>query len=73
MVESSFTCTRPDMPVTLKSEPPLKLEKNPIEWSVSDVGEFLQTTDCADKDLVTRLRMEVIKTTFEAVCDEYCL
>ncbi|BFZ09138.1 hypothetical protein BsWGS_12177 [Bradybaena similaris] len=60
MVESSFTCTRPDMPVTLKSEPPLKLEKNPIEWSISDVGEFLQTTDCADKDLVARLRMEEI-------------
>ncbi|XP_005111500.1 scm-like with four MBT domains protein 1 [Aplysia californica] len=59
-VESSFCPSRPAQPVALKSEAPLRLEKNPLEWSVSEVGEFLQTTDCADRELVHRLRMEEI-------------
>ncbi|XP_059151098.1 scm-like with four MBT domains protein 1 [Physella acuta] len=58
--ESSFSSIRPEMPVTLKSEPPLKLDKNPLEWTVSEVGDFLQTTDCADRELVARLKTEEI-------------
>lgn len=62
--ESSFSSIRPEMPVTLKSEPPLKLDKNPLEWTVSEVGDFLQTTDCADRELVARLKTEVTHSFF---------
>ncbi|CAH1784251.1 unnamed protein product [Owenia fusiformis] len=29
-------------------EPPLKLESNPLYWSVDEVAEFITTTDCAN-------------------------
>ncbi|CAL1529108.1 unnamed protein product [Lymnaea stagnalis] len=59
-IDSSFSMMRSEMPTSLKSEQPLKLEKNPLEWTVAEVGEFLQTTDCADRELVARLRTEEI-------------
>ncbi|KAK6993736.1 scm-like with four MBT domains protein 1 [Biomphalaria glabrata] len=58
--ESNFSTVRAEAPINIKSEQPLKLMKNPLEWSVSEVGEFLQTTDCADRELVARLRTEEI-------------
>lgn len=65
--ESNFSTVRAEAPINIKSEQPLKLMKNPLEWSVSEVGEFLQTTDCADRELVARLRTEVNYITNVAI------
>ena len=45
--------------LNLKSEPPLVLDSNPLEWTVSQVAAFLATSDCGDGDLVSRLKTEV--------------
>ncbi|KAH9504832.1 Scm-like with four MBT domains protein 2 [Bulinus truncatus] len=58
--ESNFSTIKTEAPINIKPEQPLKFKKNPLEWSVSEVGEFLQTTDCADRELVARLRTEEI-------------
>ena len=45
--------------LSLKPEPPLVLDSNPLEWTVTQVAEFLESSDCGDGDLVTRLKTEV--------------
>ncbi|RUS89015.1 hypothetical protein EGW08_003262 [Elysia chlorotica] len=45
---------------SVKSEPPLVLGSNPLEWTVAQVAEFLETSDCGDGDLVNRLKTEEI-------------
>ncbi|GFR75003.1 Scm-like with four MBT domains protein 1, partial [Elysia marginata] len=46
--------------VSLKPEPPLVLDSNPLEWTVAQVAEFLGTSECGDGDLVSRLKTEEI-------------
>uniref|UniRef100_A0AAR2JDE1 SAM domain-containing protein n=1 Tax=Pygocentrus nattereri TaxID=42514 RepID=A0AAR2JDE1_PYGNA len=42
---SGHACTKPDH--TEEEEARLVLERNPLEWSVSDVVDFIMSTDCA--------------------------
>ncbi|GFN93457.1 scm-like with four mbt domains protein 1 [Plakobranchus ocellatus] len=46
--------------LSLKPEPLLVLDSNPLEWSVVQVAEFLASSECGDQDLVTRLKTEEI-------------